>query len=99
VWRCKHTGYCSQWLTIAVAYILAHLGLEKTGYLFHILNYADDFAGAEDNKIRANLSFAKLGDLLAEIGLNESLSKATPPSTRMTYLGVCFNTVDMCRQR
>ena len=96
VWGCRHAGYCGQWLTTAVSYILSHLGLEKTGFLFFCLNYADDFAGAEKSETQAQLAFSALGELLEDIGLNESVSKATPPSTRMTYLGVCFDTVDMC---
>ena len=85
-----------QWLTTAVAFILARLGLELTGFLFFVLNYADDFAGAESSYDRANLAFQSLGDLLAEIGLSESKAKACPPSTTMTYLGALFNTEDMC---
>ena len=96
VWGCRHAGYVGQWLTTAVAYILARLGLELTGFLFFVLNYADDFAGAESSLDRANLAFETLGQLLAELGLIESTSKACPPSTSMTYLGVLSNTNDMC---
>ena len=45
---------------------------------------------------RAELSYATLGQLLFDIGLNESKSKASPPAQVMTYLGVSFNTIDMC---
>lgn len=96
VWGCRHAGYAGQWLTTAVAFILANLGLELTGFLFYCLNYADDFAGAESSLARAQLSFDTLGNLLTEIGLAESKSKASAPATTMTYLGVSFNTVDMC---
>ena len=96
VWGCRHAGYAGQWLTTAVAYILARLGLELTGFLFFCLNYADDFAGAENTFARSELAYNTLGQLLSDIGLTESKSKATPPSTKMTYLGVSFNTVDMC---
>ena len=96
VWGCRHAGYAGQWLTTAVAFILANIGLELTGLLFHCLNYADDFAGAEETFDRAQLSFSTLGDLLVDIGLTESKSKASPPATTMTYLGVSFNTIDMC---
>ena len=96
VWGCRHAGYVGQWLTTAVAYILARLGLELTGFLFFVLNYADDFAGAEKTFERASLSFSTLGNLLAEINLIESEPKACPPATTMTYLGVSFNTIDMC---
>ena len=96
VWGCRHAGYAGQWLTTAVAFILANIGLELTGLLYHCLNYADDFAGAEETFDRAQLSFSTLGDLLVDIGLTESKSKASPPATTMTYLGVSFNTIDMC---
>ena len=96
VWGCRHAGYAGQWLTTAVAFVLANIGLELTGLLFHCLNYADDFAGAESTFDRAQLSFATLGNLLTDIGLTESKSKASPPATTMTYLGVSFNTVEMC---
>ena len=96
VWGCRHAGYAGQWLTTAVSFILANLGLELTGFLFYCLNYADDFGGAESSLARAQLSFDTLGNLLTEIGLAESKSKASAPATTMTYLGVSFNTVDMC---
>ena len=59
------------------------------------MNYADDFAGAEKTLERATLSFNTLGNLLKDINLIESDSKACAPSTIMTYLGVSFNTVNM----
>ena len=95
VWGCRHAGYCGQWVTSAVSYIHAHLGVEMTEQLFNILNYADDFAGAEAKYERAKLSFDTLGQLLSDIGLNESTSKASPPSTTMTYLGVKFDTTTL----
>ena len=96
VWGCRHAGYAGQWLTTAVAFIVAQIGLELTGILYLILNYSDDFAGAESCKDRAQSSFATLGDLLTDIGLSESKAKACAPATTMTYLGVSFDTVDMC---
>ena len=96
VWGCRHAGYAGQWLTSAVSYIHSNLGLDKTDKPFNILNYADDFAGAEAEMSRAQLSFDTLGQLLSDIGLTESKSKACPPTTTMTYLGVKFDTVDMC---
>ena len=96
VWGCRHAGYAGQWLTSAVAFIHSHMGLELISSMFHILNYADDFAGCELEFSRSKLSFDTLGQLLLDIGLKESKSKASPPSTLMTYLGVSFNTIDMC---
>ena len=96
VWGCRHAGYVGQWVTSAVSFIFAHLGIKLTGEPFNILNYADDFAGAENSLSRAEMSFNKMGDLLSQINLAESASKACPPSNVMTYLGVCFTTNDMC---
>ena len=97
VWGCRHAGYCGQWVTTAVSFIHARLGLEKTKILFQILNYADDFAGVEKHLARAQLSFEILGELLSDLGLIESKKKACPPSTVMVYLGVKFdsNTMSM----
>ena len=95
VWGCRHAGYVGQWLTTAVAYILAKLGVELSDVEFFVLNYADDFAGAEPTIKRATMSFNALGSLLRDINLIESVSKACPPSTKMTYLGVSFDTVEM----
>ena len=40
-------------------------------------------------------SFIKLRELFSDLGLAESEDKACPPTTRMVYLGVEFNTVNM----
>ena len=37
-----------------------------------------------------------MGHLLKELGLEESVDKATQPSTSMTYLGIKFDTVNVC---
>ena len=96
VWGCWHAGYCGQWVTSAVSFIHSNLGLEESGECYNLLNYADDFAGAESSFEKASNSFNTLGRLLLELGLIESTSKAISPSTEMVYLGVKFNTVDMC---
>ena len=96
VWGTRNAGYAGQWLTSAVSYVHSHLGLDLISAFFFVLNYADDFAGCELELSRAELSFATLGQLLFDIGLTESKSKACSPSKIMTYLGVSFNTIDMC---
>ena len=45
---------------------------------------------------RSQLAFDTMGKLLSDLGLIESLDKACPPSTSMTYLGVLFDTNSMC---
>ena len=54
----------------------------------------DDFAGCEFG-YRATEAFEELGRLLAELGVDESLDKACPPSTKMKFLGVEFDTQAM----
>jgi hypothetical protein len=83
-----------------VSYIYARLDYERTQQQFNILNYVDVFAGAEVGLNRAQISFNMLAQLLSDIGLIESKSKACPPSTStsMVFLGVKFDTVNVCMQ-
>ena len=61
-----------------------------------MLNYLDDFQGVEvpDN---AATAFCFLQSLLIELGVEESKSKACPPTTRATCLGVEFDTLAMTK--
>ena len=63
--------------------------------LFNCINYSDDLGGGEKSRSRSVMSFNKLGELLAELGLVESTDKASSPSTSMVYLGIQFDTVAM----
>ncbi len=58
---------------------------------FTVTNYLDDFAGCElwEN---AEIAFLTVGDILDRCGLRESVDKACPPSTKMVFLGVLFDT-------
>ena len=96
VWGTRHAGYAGQWVTSSVSFIVQNLGTEITGSPFFCLNYSDDFAGAEKEYVTANLAFESLGNVLEEINLVESKAKACAPSTKMTYLGVAFDTERMC---
>ena len=70
----------------AVSYILSRAGCQ-------VANYLDDFIGVA-SIARASQHYEYCGSLLQELGLQESLSKACPPSTVMTCLGVQINTDD-----
>ena len=61
---------------------------------YNALVYMDDFAGCESGR-RAMAAFQALGRLLEELGVQESVPKACPPSTRMKFLGVLFDTISM----
>ena len=60
----------------------------------HTLSYLDDFIGVATSDI-AWQAYDYCGHLLAKLGLEESLSKACPPATIQTCLGVQFDTVQM----
>jgi len=59
---------------------------------FRVVNYLDDFAGAESVR-DANASYEFLGKVLSDFGLRESVDKARSPATQMSFLGVQFDTV------
>ncbi|VDI36001.1 Hypothetical predicted protein [Mytilus galloprovincialis] len=71
------SAHICQRVTSSVVYMM-----KQSGYL--LLNYLDDFAGAEKSE-DANVVF----DLL------ESVEKASSPSTVMTFLGVKFDTSEL----
>ena len=79
----------------AILFILKKLGLELTEAEFNAIVYMDDFAGCEIGS-RAQLAFDTLGKLLADLGVRESVDKASPPSTTMRFLVVEFDTIKMC---
>ena len=83
----RSAAMACQRITNAVCYIC-----EREGH--HTLSYLDDFIGVATPDI-AWQAYDYCGHLLAELGLEESLSKACPPATIQTCLGVQFDTVQM----
>ena len=59
-----------------------------------VLNYLDDFAGAGKPEL-ASKAYEELGNLLKSCGIEESKDKACPPSTKMVFIRVLFNTEDI----
>lgn len=80
----RSSAYFCQRVTSVITYIMA-----QSGYM--ILNYLDDFAGAETPNVAEHV-FNYLGSVLKNCGLEESVEKACPPCTCMTFLGVLFDT-------
>ena len=76
-----------QRVTNAISFIMLQIGIA-------ILNYLDDFAGAEKRE-DATFAYQCLGSVLQKCGFEESVNKASPPSEIMSFLGVLFNTVTM----
>ena len=95
VWGCRHAGYNAQRVSSAILHILRDLGLGKYDVAYNAMVYIDDFAGAENGE-KAWDAFNDLGSLLEELGIVESKKKALPPSTKMVFLGVEFDTIQMC---
>jgi hypothetical protein len=62
------------------------------GYM--MVNYLDDFGGAETNE-KAWKAYETLGELLMSCGLEESVDKAVTPTTKMTFLGVILDSEKM----
>ena len=82
----RSAAMACQRITNAVCYIY-----EMAGH--HTLSYLDDFIGVVTPDI-AWQAYDYCGHLLAELGLEESLSKACPPATIQTCLGMQFDTTN-----
>ncbi|CAG2256649.1 unnamed protein product [Mytilus edulis] len=72
----RSSAHICQRVTSSVVYMM-----KQSGYL--LLNYLDDFAGAEKSE-DANVVFDLLGRLLDSCGLEESVEKTSSPNTVMT---------------
>ncbi len=59
----------------------------------HVLVYLDDFGGVKLSG-KANNTFMLLGSLLTHFGLEEAPGKAVAPTTKMDWLGICFDTIE-----
>jgi hypothetical protein len=81
----RSSAYICQRVTNSVSFIMLQRG-------YKILNYLDDFGGVE-TPAKASLAFSTLKEVLDELGLKESTSKACAPTTRMTFLGILFDTL------
>ena len=57
--------------------------------------YIDDFVGIAKNRDTAQAGFDALHRLLDDLGLQEAPEKATPPTTKMVWIGLEFDTVNM----
>jgi len=83
----RSSALICQRVTSAFAFIMLSIG-------FAVLNYLDDFAGAESRN-KAQLAFLVLRSIFAQSGIEEALDKACAPSEVMVFLSVLFNTDNM----
>ena len=92
----RHSGLNGQRVTDAVAWILRQLGLQTDAeIIYQVCNYVDDLGGVEPTKERAKAAFDALAWLLCDLGLEESKKKAVAPTTKITYLGIQFDSLTM----
>ena len=83
----RSAAMACQRVTNAISYIFQERG-------FTAINYLDDFGIAETPDQAMN-AFQALGNLLQDLGFKEALEKAVPPTTRMVFLGILFDTTLM----
>ena len=83
----RSSAFICQRVTDAVSFIAKK-------YEVSVVNYLDDFAGAEVSDL-ADVSFCKLKWVLDQCGLEESVEKACTPSFKMNFLGIWFDTEKM----
>ena len=76
-----------QRVTNAIGYIMG------TFYGATTLQYVDDCVGVEADKATASAAYGNLRNVVAELGLQEAPDKLCPPSPRMEFIGVTFDTV------
>ena len=86
----RSASACCQRSTMAVGYVFE---LER-GHV--VVVYLDDFNGVVPRGVsRAVADFEALGQLLSDVGLEEAVDKAVPPSTSCIMLGISFDTEKM----
>ena len=79
----RSAPYIAQRVTNTIAYI--HRKLK-----FFLLNYVDDFIGAETKQM-IWAAYQALTALLAELRVDISQEKLVPPTTRLEFLGITFD--------
>ena len=83
----RSAPYIAKRITNAIAFI--HRKLE-----YFLLNYVDDFVGAE---YRGTIwaAYKALSHLLNKLGVETSMEKIMPPTTRLEFLGITFDSDTM----
>ena len=83
VMGCRSAPYCCQRITNFIRHIMNNIQ-------YFVANYVDDFMGLELSH-KAWQAYNALGNLLRDLGIDESLDKAIPPSEEIEFLGVLYN--------
>ena len=80
---CRSAPYVCQRITSFITKIMRRLQ-------YFVANYVDDFMGLEPIS-KAWQSYQTLGNLLRDVGAQEAMEKAVPPSEVVEFLGVWFD--------
>ena len=83
----RSAPYIAQRVTNAITFI--HRGME-----FFLLNYVDNFVG-EEVKHRIWEAYWALTRLLQDLKVETSKEKVVPPTTRLEFLGITFDSETM----
>ena len=83
----RSAPYIAQRVTNAIAYIHRQLG-------YFLLNYVDDFVGGEEQRL-IEAAYQALTNILQDLGVNTSPNKIVPPTTRLEFLGITFDSDTM----
>ena len=83
----RSAPYIAQRITNAIAFIHRQMKM-------FLLNYVDDFVGAEV-KSRLWEAYNALSTLLQQLNVETSKEKMVPPTTRLEFLGITFDSEKM----
>ena len=83
----RSAPYCCQRTTSFIRHIMKNLQ-------HYVANYVDDFMGL-DKAEKIWSSYNTLGNLLRDLGVQEALDKAIPPSYIIEFLGVMYDFIKM----
>ncbi len=89
------SAHICQRVSDAIVYAFRKVGQDLGHHdYFDLLNYLDDLAGCSTES-RVEFEYSELGKLLKDIGAIEAENKAIPPSTKMPFVGIVVDTVNM----
>ena len=80
----RTSAMCMQRTTEAISWMHRQLGYISRPYL-------DDFGGAEPTEQQADRALNALQGIMGELGVREAVSKICRPATRMTWLGLEYD--------
>ena len=84
----RSSAMCMQRTTEAISYM--H---QKEGYCSR--PYLDDFGGAEASQEVALRALTTLQGIMRDLGVKEALHKVHPPTQRLVWLGILYDTIQM----